>query len=165
MWIHYERLRNHNKAKHNKTVCIFLRIYCMRTVSNEDGKQCVWRSSYYGRTHTHMKPFRDELTKQNWLVMHWGRSVPCISLTKCVLYICVWLYVCFIIKHTSIAWWTASWAFQRWLVTHRLTIEETRYDMVISIHNGNDSEWRAYRNCTPSVRVPMVCNGHNGFRS
>ena len=28
MWIHYERLRNHNKAKHNKTVCIFLGIYC-----------------------------------------------------------------------------------------------------------------------------------------
>ena len=30
MWIHYERLHNHNKAKHNKTVCIFLGIYCMR---------------------------------------------------------------------------------------------------------------------------------------
>ena len=29
MWIHYERLRNHNKAKHNKTVCMFLGIYCM----------------------------------------------------------------------------------------------------------------------------------------
>ena len=29
MWIHYERLQNHNKAKHNKTVCIFLGIYCM----------------------------------------------------------------------------------------------------------------------------------------
>ena len=28
MWIHYERLRNHNKAKHNKTVCIFLGICC-----------------------------------------------------------------------------------------------------------------------------------------
>ena len=28
MWIHYKRLHNHNKAKHNKTVCIFLRIYC-----------------------------------------------------------------------------------------------------------------------------------------
>ena len=26
--IHYERLRNHNKATHNKTVCIFLGIYC-----------------------------------------------------------------------------------------------------------------------------------------
>ena len=28
MWIHYERLHNHNKAKHNKTVWIFLGIYC-----------------------------------------------------------------------------------------------------------------------------------------
>ena len=28
MWIHYERLHNHNKAKHNKTVCIFIVIYC-----------------------------------------------------------------------------------------------------------------------------------------
>ena len=28
MWIHYERLHNHNKAKHNKTVCIFRGIYC-----------------------------------------------------------------------------------------------------------------------------------------
>ena len=27
-WIHYERLHNHNKAKHNKTMCIFLGIYC-----------------------------------------------------------------------------------------------------------------------------------------
>ena len=31
MWIHYERLHNHNKAKHNKTVCIFLGIYCNGT--------------------------------------------------------------------------------------------------------------------------------------
>ena len=28
MWIHYEQLHNHNKAKHNKPVCIFLGIYC-----------------------------------------------------------------------------------------------------------------------------------------
>ena len=28
MGIHYERLHNHNKAKHNKTVCICLGIYC-----------------------------------------------------------------------------------------------------------------------------------------
>ena len=26
MWIHYERLHNHNKAKHNKTMWIFVRI-------------------------------------------------------------------------------------------------------------------------------------------
>ena len=29
MWIHYERLHNHYKAKHNKPVCIFLGIYCI----------------------------------------------------------------------------------------------------------------------------------------
>ena len=34
MWIHYERLHNHNKAKHNKTVCIFLGIYCIYDVTN-----------------------------------------------------------------------------------------------------------------------------------
>ena len=28
MWMYYERLHNHNKANHNKTVCIFLGIYC-----------------------------------------------------------------------------------------------------------------------------------------
>ena len=28
MWIHYERLHNHNKVKHKKNVCIFLGIYC-----------------------------------------------------------------------------------------------------------------------------------------
>ena len=28
MWIHYDWLHNHNKAKHNKTMCIFLGIYC-----------------------------------------------------------------------------------------------------------------------------------------
>ena len=35
MWIHYERLRNHNKAKHNKTVCIFLEIYCISSTLAE----------------------------------------------------------------------------------------------------------------------------------
>ena len=37
MWIHYERLHNHNKAKHNKTVCIFLGIYC---TTNMDPALC-----------------------------------------------------------------------------------------------------------------------------
>ena len=35
MWIHYERLHNHNKAKHNKTVCIWLGIYCIRLWYNK----------------------------------------------------------------------------------------------------------------------------------
>ena len=41
MWIHYERLRNHNKAKHNKTVCIFLGIYCTDVIS---GNALHWSS-------------------------------------------------------------------------------------------------------------------------
>ena len=36
MWIHYERLHNHNKAKHNKTVCIFLGIYCTLYIHTYD---------------------------------------------------------------------------------------------------------------------------------
>ena len=40
MWIHYERLRNHNKAKHNKTVCIFLGIDCICMEYAMCGKLC-----------------------------------------------------------------------------------------------------------------------------
>ena len=36
MWIHYERLHNHNKAKHNKTVCTFLGIYCVGQEALQD---------------------------------------------------------------------------------------------------------------------------------
>ena len=35
MWIHYERLHNHTKAKHNETVCIFLGIYCRSNMSHK----------------------------------------------------------------------------------------------------------------------------------
>ena len=47
MWIHYERWHNHNKAKHNKTVCIFLGIYCMlHSTANIADKpkllECIW---------------------------------------------------------------------------------------------------------------------------
>ena len=51
MWIHYERLHNHNKAKHNKTVCIFLGIYCI--ICKEVGVILLWfsflRSTQYMR--------------------------------------------------------------------------------------------------------------------
>ena len=47
MWIHYERLHNHNKAKHNKTVCIFLWIYCtFMTVMTNRHCNHPWVSSY-----------------------------------------------------------------------------------------------------------------------
>ena len=40
MWIHYERLHNHNKAKHNKTVCIFRGIYCSNLLLIAPHKNC-----------------------------------------------------------------------------------------------------------------------------
>ena len=50
MWIDYERLHNHNKAKHNKTVCIFLGIYCMRPERSLDhhawALHSVWHCSW-----------------------------------------------------------------------------------------------------------------------
>ena len=62
MWIHYERLHNHNKAKHNKTVCIFLGIYCM---------MCGF--------HNHVAPFEDEyngtiLMTHFVFLTQWGRD-------------------------------------------------------------------------------------------
>ena len=53
MWIHYERLHNHNKAKHNKTVCIFLGIYCSNVMAGCRPNQCQLRSmAQYGITIT-----------------------------------------------------------------------------------------------------------------
>ena len=42
MWIHYERLHNHNKAKHNKTVCMFLGIYCTSTSTLASAWCFIW---------------------------------------------------------------------------------------------------------------------------
>ena len=45
MWIHYERLYNHNKAKHNKTVCTFLGIYCTPGVSLHTSLLCSYKGA------------------------------------------------------------------------------------------------------------------------
>ena len=58
MWIHYERLRNHNKAKHNKTVCIFLGIYC----------NSVWTFTFS------RWPWRNLILRQ-WCIPELGESV------------------------------------------------------------------------------------------
>ena len=47
MWIHYERLHNHNKAKHNKTVCIFLGIYCTMTSLQNTQSFRITQSSFF----------------------------------------------------------------------------------------------------------------------
>ena len=43
MWIHYERLHNHNQAKHNKTVCTFLGIYCRYCSNGKIGKRIFFQ--------------------------------------------------------------------------------------------------------------------------
>ena len=48
MWIHYEWLHNHNKAKHNKTVCIFLGIYCSSMTNH-----CKLRPHFLWRNKKH----------------------------------------------------------------------------------------------------------------
>ena len=47
MWIHYERLHNHNKAKHNKTVCIFLGYTVWPLAYNEVNHQ-FWSPNFAG---------------------------------------------------------------------------------------------------------------------
>ena len=62
MWIHYERLHNHHKAKHNKTVCIFLGIY--------------WKSTYLISTENQCKTIRlvHERRKSNYTVRSYCRK-------------------------------------------------------------------------------------------
>ena len=59
MWIHYERLHNHNKAKHNKTVCINLGIYCICIYS------MAWPSSVMTYVGTAMINFWCSICKES----------------------------------------------------------------------------------------------------
>ena len=77
MWIHYERLLNHNKAKHNKPVCIFLGIYCNGLFTDHSLSQC-------------------------WLIIQgtlftWEQSHK--------KYIETWVVSCFRRLHFQISWW------------------------------------------------------------
>ena len=52
MWIHYERLHNHNKAKHNKTVYIFLGIYCNVTLGDANTIEPLqWSLEVWSKAH------------------------------------------------------------------------------------------------------------------
>ena len=82
MWIHYERLHNHNKAKHNKNVCIFLGIYCRQ-----------WHDSDYVRylkikQTTHFHPLN---ITQLWSI--WIKNIKAIYL-KLYLNITKFMLIC-----------------------------------------------------------------------
>ena len=69
MWIHYERLHNHNKAKHNKTVCIFLGIYCtllMQLVAVLTRPNLTWYSNVM--TNVYHRLNTAHTTKTSYLV-------------------------------------------------------------------------------------------------
>ena len=55
MWIHYERLHNHNKAKHNKTVCTFLGIYCSFLSMSQSMRDDVTRVKSYSIDDVHVQ--------------------------------------------------------------------------------------------------------------
>ena len=61
-WIHYKWLHNHNKAKHNKTVCIFLGIYCSHVTHF-----CCWSISLFQRT---SKPALHVISCKHQFVCH-----------------------------------------------------------------------------------------------
>ena len=52
MWIHYERFHNHNKAKHNKTVCIFRGIFLCRYESYGLQRTTVKLTTYKHRLYS-----------------------------------------------------------------------------------------------------------------
>ena len=72
MWIHYERLHNHNKAKHNKTVCIFLGIYCnynWRIVLNW---VLLWgKGSHLERPDSQSSTSHSLTSFQKWSTLQW----------------------------------------------------------------------------------------------
>ena len=69
MWIHYERLHNHNKAKHNKTVCIFLGIYCSSTklsgrhTTHTQTSEVKWAARFSGHWVVTIMSHRDSYSR------------------------------------------------------------------------------------------------------
>ena len=67
MWIHSERLHNHNKAKHNKTVCIFIGIYCMYLIQGwKDTFWCCCNSLVTGTQGLYSLSVKTSYRKISW---------------------------------------------------------------------------------------------------
>ena len=82
MWIHYEWLHNHNKAKHNKTVCIFLGIYCIIVYTTGTILQCIlnyWYASVIHLLTYHIKSIHKIHPD---IIVHIETKYPCITNTN-----------------------------------------------------------------------------------
>ena len=74
MWIHYGRLNNHNKAKHNKTMCIFLGIYCMAISKKKSTSNLYIRHTLVGNKLVHHSDVGAALTTsstEHKASIHW----------------------------------------------------------------------------------------------
>ena len=82
-WIHYERLHNHNKAKHNKTVCIFLGIYCTWNNTETETHLGLFASYNLGFSYIAMTSttglVRVQALRRN---SHWNSAAAVSSCTK-----------------------------------------------------------------------------------
>ena len=79
MWIHYERLHNHNKAKHNKTVCIFLGIYCMLS---SPWLLIIWKLSDSSSAASPFNPLRAKFFRGNLNIYLYFISLLHIDMTQ-----------------------------------------------------------------------------------
>ena len=82
MWIHHERLHNHNKVKHNKTVCIFLGIYCIPVRKNKKTQSIpsilmAWFMAIAKRSS------EDEFMAPFWYPMLWLVDITDITVIDC----------------------------------------------------------------------------------
>ena len=77
MWIHYERLHNHNKAKHNKTVCIFLGIYCITRINR------IWYHNHNNTEH-----YKATWHSMGYAVQYIPRNMHTVLLCLALLWLC-----------------------------------------------------------------------------
>ena len=93
MWVHYERLHNQNKAKHNKTVCIFLGIYCILvSYLPADTPYLQWHGQYHDDIvkWKHFPSYRPFVRGIHWsLVNSPHKDQWCRALTFSL--ICAWM--------------------------------------------------------------------------
>ena len=89
IWIYYERLHNHNKAKHNKTVCIFLVIYYSTLLSMPNHTNRIHCSTH---------------CMQGQSVPEAGNPVYSISQEICTRFCCALLCCGYAIVHNEFTW-------------------------------------------------------------